>query len=108
VSIGGMAAQSARPRRAVKSRSRTAANLDHLFATVRAKHGRIDVLFANAGVATLAPLENTSEELFDEMMDTNFRGAYFTVQKALPLLGDGGAIVFTTSYFVQEGIAATA
>lgn len=83
------------------------ADLDLLFETVRRNHGRIDVLFVNAGVAKLSPLESTSEALFDEMMDTNFRGAYFTVQKALPLLSDGGAIVFTTSYFDRVGIAGT-
>jgi NAD(P)-dependent dehydrogenase (short-subunit alcohol dehydrogenase family) len=84
-----------------------AADLDRLFAAVRESHGRIDVLFANAGAAKLAPFESTSEALFDEMMNINFRGAYFTVQKALPLLSDGGAIIFTTSYFVEEGIAGT-
>ena len=84
-----------------------AADLDLLFETVRQKHGRIDVLFANAGVAKLSPLASTSELLFDEMMDTNFRGAYFTVQKALPLLTDGGSVVFTTSYFGQVGMAGT-
>jgi NAD(P)-dependent dehydrogenase (short-subunit alcohol dehydrogenase family) len=83
------------------------ADLEHLFATVGEKHGRIDVLFANAGVAKVAPLESTSEALFDEIVSTNFRGAYFTVQKALPLLNDGGAILFTTSYFDQVGIAGT-
>lgn len=84
-----------------------AADLDLLFETVRQKHGRIDVLFANAGVAKLSPLASTSELLFDEMMDTNFRGAYFTVQKALPLLTDGGSVVFATSYFGQVGMAGT-
>jgi NAD(P)-dependent dehydrogenase (short-subunit alcohol dehydrogenase family) len=82
-------------------------DLERLFATVGDRHGRIDVLFANAGVAKVAPLETTSQALFDEIMDTNFRGAYFTVQKALSLLQDGGAIVFTTSYFDQVGIAGT-
>jgi NAD(P)-dependent dehydrogenase (short-subunit alcohol dehydrogenase family) len=84
-----------------------AADLDQLFGTVREKHGRIDVLFANAGVAKLALLESTNEELFDEMLDTNFRGAYFAVQKALPLLTEGGAIIFTTSYFDEVGVAGT-
>jgi NAD(P)-dependent dehydrogenase (short-subunit alcohol dehydrogenase family) len=83
------------------------ADLDLLFATVAERHGRIDVLFANAGVAKVAPLESTGGALFDEIMDTNFRGAYFTVQKALPLIADGGAILFTTSYFDQVGIAGT-
>jgi NAD(P)-dependent dehydrogenase (short-subunit alcohol dehydrogenase family) len=83
------------------------ADLDLLIATVGERHGRIDVLFANAGVAKVAPLESTSAALFDEIMGTNFRGAYFTVQKALPLITDGGAILFTTSYFDQVGIAGT-
>jgi NAD(P)-dependent dehydrogenase (short-subunit alcohol dehydrogenase family) len=87
----------------VKADVTKAADLDRLFATVREKHGRIDVLFANAGVAKLVPLESTSEELFDEMLDTN----YFTVQKALPLLSEGGAVVFTTSWFDQVGVAGT-
>ena len=84
-----------------------AGDLDRLFATIREKHGRIDVRFANAGAGKLAPLAGTSEELFDEMLDTNFRGNYFTVQKALPLLTEGGAIVFTTSWFDQVGVAGT-
>ena len=81
--------------------------LDQLFTTVRQKHGHIDILFVNAGVAKLAPVESTSEEVFDEILDTNFRGAYFTVQKALPLLADGGSIIFTTSYYNMVGIAGT-
>jgi NAD(P)-dependent dehydrogenase (short-subunit alcohol dehydrogenase family) len=84
-----------------------AGDLDRLFATVREKHGRIDVRFANAGAGKLAPLEGTSEELFDEMLDTNFRGNYFTVQQAFPLLTEGGAIVFTTLWFDQVGVAGT-
>jgi NAD(P)-dependent dehydrogenase (short-subunit alcohol dehydrogenase family) len=83
------------------------ADLDALFRQVGEKYGRIDVLFANAGVAKLAPVESTSEEMFDQIMGANFRGAYFTAQKALPLLADGGAIVFTTSFFVEVGIAGT-
>ena len=78
-----------------------------IVSAVHEKHGRIDVLFVNAGMAKLAPVESTSEELFDEIMGTNFRGAYFTVQKALRFFSDGGAIIFTTSYFTREGIAGT-
>jgi NAD(P)-dependent dehydrogenase (short-subunit alcohol dehydrogenase family) len=54
-----------------------------------------------------AHLPACSEKLFDEILDTNFRGAYFTVQKALPLLCDGGTIILTTSYFDQVGVAGT-
>jgi|SRR5215831_7631537 len=82
-------------------------DLDGLFTKVRQKHGRIDVLYVNAGTAKLGPVEKTSEALFDEILDTNFRGAYFTVQKALPLLKDGGAVVFTTSWFEETGVAGT-
>lgn len=91
----------------VKADVTKTAELDQLFATVKEKYNRVDVLFANAGVARLSPLADTTEELFDELLDTNFRGAYFTVQKSLPLLSDGGAIVFTTSFFDQVGLAGT-
>jgi NAD(P)-dependent dehydrogenase (short-subunit alcohol dehydrogenase family) len=83
------------------------AELDELFKQVREKHGHIDVLFVNAGIAKLGSVESTTEEVVDELFNTNFRGNYFTVQKALPLLKDGGAIVFTTSWFVEVGIAGT-
>jgi NAD(P)-dependent dehydrogenase (short-subunit alcohol dehydrogenase family) len=63
------------------------ADLDRLYETVRA-HGRIDIVLANAGVAEFAPLENITEEHFD-----NVKGALFTVQKALPLLNDGCSIL---------------
>jgi NAD(P)-dependent dehydrogenase (short-subunit alcohol dehydrogenase family) len=83
------------------------ADLDSLFRQVREKYGRIDVLYANAGIAKLGSVAETTEEIFDDVLDANFRGAYFTVQKALPLLNDGGAIVFTTSWFDEAGIAGT-
>jgi NAD(P)-dependent dehydrogenase (short-subunit alcohol dehydrogenase family) len=85
----------------------SSAELDSLFRCVREKCGRIDVLYANAGVAKLGSVAETSELVFDEILDTNFRGAYFTVQKALPLLSNGGAIVFTSSWFDQAGVAGT-
>jgi NAD(P)-dependent dehydrogenase (short-subunit alcohol dehydrogenase family) len=81
------------------------AELDTLYDKVRKTHGRIDVLFANAGAAKLSSVEDTSEALFDDLFNANFRGAFFTAQKALPLLSDGGAIVFTTSWFVYAGVA---
>ena len=81
--------------------------LDSLFQQVREKYGRIDVLYANAGIAKLGSVAETTEDVFDDIFDANFRGAYFTVQKALPLLVDGAAIVFTTSWFDEVGIAGT-
>ena len=83
------------------------ADLDRLFNTVREKFGRIDVLYSNAGVARLAPVELTTEALFDEIFDANFRGAFFTAKKAIPLLTSGGAVVFTTSWFAAAGVAGT-
>ncbi len=83
------------------------AELDSLFRQVREKYGRIDVLYANAGIAKLGSVAETTEEVFDDILDANFRAAYFTVQKALPLLSDGGAIVFTTSWFDEVGVAGT-
>jgi NAD(P)-dependent dehydrogenase (short-subunit alcohol dehydrogenase family) len=83
------------------------ADLDRLFGTVKQQFGRIDVLFANAGVVKLSPFESTPESLFDEMVDTNFRGAYFTAQKAIPLLAKGGAVIFNTTFFGHLGVAGT-
>jgi NAD(P)-dependent dehydrogenase (short-subunit alcohol dehydrogenase family) len=83
------------------------ADLDSLFRQVGEKHGRIDVLYVNAGIAKLGSVAETTEEVFDNILNANLRGAYFTVQKALPLLNDGGAIVFTTSWFDEVGVAGT-
>ena len=83
------------------------ADLESLFKKVREKYGRIDVLYVNAGIAKLGSVAETTEEVFDEIVDANFRGAYFTVKKALPLMSDGAAIVFTTSWFDEAGIAGT-
>lgn len=80
------------------------ADLDKLFARTRDRFGTIDVLFVNAGVARFAPFEQITEAIYDEILGTNVKGAFFTVQKALPLLKDGGAIVFNTSVASGNGI----
>ncbi|MDQ0314597.1 SDR family NAD(P)-dependent oxidoreductase [Amorphus orientalis] len=72
-------------------------DLDRLVATVRAKSGRIDVLFANAGLGKLAPLGAIDEASFDLTFDVNVKGTLFTVQKALPLMQAGGSIILTGS-----------
>ena len=72
-------------------------DLDRLFAAVRAKSGRINVLFANAGLGELAPLGAIEEASFDLMFDVNVKGTLFTVQKALPLMHAGGSIILTGS-----------
>jgi len=73
------------------------AELDALYAEVKGKFGRIDILFANAGVCELAPLAGATEQHFDKLFNINVKGLLFTVQKALPLIVDGGAIILNSS-----------
>lgn len=71
--------------------------VERLFKTIAERYKKIDALFVNAGVAKFAPLAQSSPEFFDEQFNVNVRGAYFTVQHAVPLISDGGAILFTAS-----------
>ncbi|MFE9856538.1 SDR family oxidoreductase [Streptomyces sp. NPDC005780] len=77
--------------------------MDALVETVRNRHGRLDSLFANAGTGTFLPFENITETDFDRAVDVNFKGVFFTVQKALPLLADGGSIVINASWTLHRG-----
>src|ERR1051326_2876921 len=79
--------------------------MDKFYGEVSRKLGKIDVLFVNAGVAKFAPLAETSETLYDEQFDINIKGAYFTIQKALPLLNDGASIILNTSVADRTGNA---
>src|SRR5947208_3963094 len=72
-------------------------DLDRLYAVVKEKHGHIDILFANAGAGTIAPLAVATEAHFDQTFDVNVKGMFFTVQKALPLFKDGGSIILNSS-----------
>src|SRR5579862_4629838 len=81
------------------------ADIDKLIAAVNKKYGRIDVLFVNAGGGAFAPFEAYTEAQFDEQVGVNFKGAFFTVQKALPLLSKGSSVIFTTSIANQLGMA---
>lgn len=83
------------------------ADVDKLYAEVSEKLGKIDVLFVNAGIAKFAPIGQTSESTYDEQFDINIKGAYFTLQKALPLLNDGASIIFNTSVASSKGTANT-
>ncbi|MFJ1616052.1 glucose 1-dehydrogenase [Streptomyces sp. NPDC088249] len=78
------------------------ADLDRLYETVKAK-GRIDVVFANAGLGEFASLEDITEDHFDKIFDINVKGALFTVQKALPLLNDGASVILTGSVASVKG-----
>ncbi len=80
-------------------------DLDRLFAEVGKRGKGIDALFVNAGIAQAAPLGNVSEEFFDRQFDINVKGAFFTVQKALPRLNEGAAIVLNASIADQTGVA---
>ena len=82
-------------------------DVDKLYAEVSQKLGTIDVLFVNAGVAKFAPFAETSESTYDENFDINIKGAYFTIQKALPLLNDSASIILNTSVAGQKGTAGT-
>jgi NAD(P)-dependent dehydrogenase (short-subunit alcohol dehydrogenase family) len=82
-------------------------DVDKLYAEVSRKLGKIDVLFVNAGVAKFAPLAETSESTYDENFDINMKGAYFTIQKALPFLNDGASIILNTSVVDAKGNAGT-
>ena len=73
------------------------ADLDRLYETVKQQKGRIDVLFANAGIAEATPLGSITESHFDKIFNINVKGLLFTVQKALPLFQDGGSIILTAS-----------
>ena len=79
------------------------ADLDKLYKEVSQKLGKIDVLFVNAGVAKFATIAEMSESLYDEQFDINMKGAYFTIQKALPLLNDGASIILNTSVADSKG-----
>jgi NAD(P)-dependent dehydrogenase (short-subunit alcohol dehydrogenase family) len=81
-------------------------DLDRLYATVKEKHGHIDILFANAGAGTVAPLEAATEAHFDQTFDVNVKGLFFTVQKALPLFKDGGSIILNSSVSNVMGLPA--
>jgi NAD(P)-dependent dehydrogenase (short-subunit alcohol dehydrogenase family) len=79
------------------------ADLDALYAEIQKDKGRLDVLFVNAGGGSFAPLGQISEEQFDQTFDTNVKGVLFTVQKALPLIPDGGSVVLNASIVSVQG-----
>ena len=79
------------------------ADLDRLYETVKQQKGRIDVLFANAGIFENASLGSITEEHFDKIFRVNVKGVLFTVQKALPLFQDGGSIILIASVAGSKG-----
>jgi len=89
---------------AVKGDVSNLEDLDRLYQTVAAKKGKLDVLFANAGVVEPVPTAAVTTEHYDKTFGINARGVYFTVQKALPLMKDGGSIIVNGSGAWQKGI----
>ncbi len=83
--------------RGVKGDVTSFADLDTLFGTAEHAFGKIDIVFANAGIAEFAPLIDATEDHFDRQFAINVKGSYFTIQKALPHLNDGASIIVTSS-----------
>ncbi|MDY0986304.1 SDR family oxidoreductase [Flavobacterium sp. CFBP9031] len=79
-------------------------SIDNLVEEVKAKFGKVDILFLNAGIAAFAPLDSASEDHYDSIMNVNVKGVFFTVQKVLPILNDGGSIIFNTSVNAHVGM----
>ena len=81
-------------------------DLDRLFAQIKREKGKLDIVFANAGVAKYAPFGTITEEFYDWTFDINVKGLLFTVQKALPLLPDGASIILNASIVASKGLPA--
>jgi NAD(P)-dependent dehydrogenase (short-subunit alcohol dehydrogenase family) len=81
-------------------------DLDRLFAQIKREKGKLDIVFANAGVVKYAPFGTITEELYDSLFNINVKGLLFTVQKALPLLADGASIILNASVVASKGLPA--
>lgn len=82
------------------------ADLDRLFEQIKKEKGRLDIVFANAGIAKFAPFGSVDEEHFDSIFGTNVKGLLFSVQKALPLMPDGGSVILNASIVGSKGLPA--
>lgn len=89
---------------AVRSDVSNLADLDNLFAQIKKEKGHLDVVFANAGVAEMAPLSQVTEAHYDKIFNINVKGLVFTVQKSLPLLRDGGSVILNASIVSIKGM----
>ena len=81
-------------------------DLDRLFAQVKREKSKLDIVFANAGIATFAPLGTITEEHYNSIFNINVKGLLFTVQKALPLMPDGASIILNASVAASKGLGA--
>lgn len=89
---------------AIKADTSVLEDLDKLFAKIKEIYGKIDVLFVNSGIGEFIPFEKMTPEAWDRMQNTNLRGPYFACQKAVPLMGQGGSIVLTSSIGHLKGL----
>jgi NAD(P)-dependent dehydrogenase (short-subunit alcohol dehydrogenase family) len=80
-------------------------DLDRLFAQIKREKGKLDIVFANAGIAKYAPFGTITEEHYDSIFDINVKGLLFTVQKALPLMPDGASIILNASIVASKGFS---
>lgn len=80
------------------------ADVDHLYAEIAKAHGRVDIVFANAGISETAPIADITEAHIDRLFHINFKGLIYTVQKALPLMAGGGSIILASSVAGSKGI----
>jgi NAD(P)-dependent dehydrogenase (short-subunit alcohol dehydrogenase family) len=91
--------------KAIQSDISDIGGLNRLFSAVQEEHGRLDVLVANAGVIASNPISDVTEDHFDRMFDINVKGTYFTMQKAIPLMHNGGSIILVSSCLATKGLA---
>jgi NAD(P)-dependent dehydrogenase (short-subunit alcohol dehydrogenase family) len=89
---------------AVQGDTSNLADLDNLYNVIKKEKGRLDILFANAGIYEVAPLDSITEEHYDKVFNVNVKGVLFTVQKALPIFADGGSIILNASVFSIKGV----
>ena len=88
---------------AVRADVSNLADLDTMFATIKREFGHLDGIFVNAGYSEFLPFEEVTEQSFDKVIAVNFKGAYFTIQKALPLLRQGSSVIINASVGARKG-----
>jgi NAD(P)-dependent dehydrogenase (short-subunit alcohol dehydrogenase family) len=89
----------------VRADARSLTDTDRLAGEIRERFGGLEVLFLNAGIVRSQPVGALDEATFDDLVDVNFKGQFFTLQKTLPLLNDGGSVIFTVGIGASRGIA---
>lgn len=89
---------------AIQSDTSKIQDIDNLAAKVKERFGKVDVLFANAGIGKFVPIDQVTPEHYDELFNTNVRGLFFTIQKILPLMGKNGSIILNASVAGSKGI----